>query len=195
MLIFKKRDLSSQSASHDVHGPEVSAAGLNILLILLGHPDASFRSQASIRIHSLLNCRPITSREEAAYLLSNVNRIYLSILSSEENEHDTYVLSLMRVVLEKCFDLLQMNTLTGNVSLSKSNLDELGQYLLLTKREDWHMFIQQATEPYADHYRSMSVRPFQMNMQIWWNNCHETMTMALHKRNRQIGVEKTKFQV
>jgi hypothetical protein len=195
MLIFKKRDLSNQSTSYDEHGPEISAAGLNILLILLGHPDASFRSQASIRIQSLLNCRPLSSREEAAYILSNVNKIYLSILNNEDNEHDTYVLSLMKVILEKSYDLLQINGSIGNISLSKSTLDDLSQYISLNKCEDWQIFIQQITEPYADHYCSMSVRPFQMNMEIWWNNCHETMNIALHKRNRQIAVEKTKFQV
>ena len=41
----------------------------------------------------------------------------------------------------------------------------------------------------------MSVRPFQMNMQIWWNSCNDMMNHAIHKRNRQIGIEKLKFQV
>jgi hypothetical protein len=195
MLIFKKRDLSNQSTSHDEHWPEISSAGFNILLNLLGHPDASFRSQASIRIHSLLNCRPLNGREEAAYLLSNVNKIFLSIFNHEDFEHDTYLLSLMKVILDKSYDLLEMNVSVGNITLSKSTLDDFGQYISSIKREDWEMFIQQITEPYADHYRSMSVRPFQMNMQIWWNNCHEMMTIAIHKRNRQIGIEKTKFQV
>jgi len=32
-------------------------------------------------------------------------------------------------------------------------------------------------------------------MKIWWNNCHEMMMIGIHKRNRQIGEEKLKFQV
>ncbi len=197
MLTFKKNDISNQSttALHDEHWSETSLTGLNILLMLLGHSNKSFCSQASIRIHSLLNCRPLNGREEAAYLLSSVNNIFLSISNNENSEHLTYLLSLMKIIIDKSYDLLEINESNPNISLNKKTLDELHQYILSIKREDWQMFIQQITEPYADHYQSMSIRPFQMNMKIWWNNCQEMMNIAIHKRNRQIGVEKQKFQV
>jgi len=199
MLIFKKNDLSNQSTtvsgSHDEHWSETSLTGLNILLILLAHSNISFSGQASIRIHSLLNCRPINGREEAAYLLSSINNIFLSISNDENSEHATYLLSLMEIIMDKSYDLLQIDASISNIPLNKSTLGDLRQCISSVKREDWQMFIQQITEPYADHYRSMSVRPFQMNMKIWWNNCHEMMNIAIHKRNRQIGIEKLKFQV
>lgn len=200
MLIFRKTDLSNHSMtastiSHDDHWSETSLTGLNILLILLGHSNTSFCAQASIRIHSLLNCRPINGREEAAYLLSSVNNIYLSILNKEDSEHSNYILSLMKIIIEKSYDLLEMNQSFRNILSNKSKIDESDQSNVSIKRDDWQTYIQQITEPYADHYRSMSVRPFEMNMKIWWNNCHEMMNIAVHKRNRQIGVEKLKFQV
>jgi hypothetical protein len=200
MLIFKltndKNQLSTTSAvSHDEHWSETSLTGLSILLMILAHSNVSFCGQASIRIHSLLNCRPINGREEAAYLLLSVNNIYLSIPNNEDSEHSTYLLSLMKIILDKSYDLLQINTIIPDIPLNNLTLDELRQCISSIKQEDWQMFIQQITEPYADHYRSMSVRPFQMNMKIWWNHCHEMLNIAIHKRNRQIAVEKEKFQV
>ncbi|CAF3390380.1 unnamed protein product [Rotaria socialis] len=40
----------------------------------------------------------------------------------------------------------------------------------------------------------MSIRPFHMKMKIYWNNCDEMMMPGIHKRNRQIGEKKLKFQ-
>ncbi|CAF4116210.1 unnamed protein product [Rotaria sp. Silwood2] len=202
MLIFNKNGTSgSESISACVpsndHRSETSFTGLNILLILLAHSNISFSGLASIRIHSLLNCHRLNGREEAAYLLSSVNNIFSSISNIDDSEHCTHLLSLMHIIIDKSFDLLQINLCIPNISvyIAKSmTLDDLRQCISSTNREDWQMFIQKITEPYADHYRSMSVRPFQMNMKIWWNNCHEMMNIGIHKRNRQIEVEKLKFQ-
>jgi hypothetical protein len=195
MLILKKTDVHNSSTTHDDHLSETWLTGLNILLILLAHPNLSFCGQASIRIQSLLNCRPLNGREEAAYLLSSVNNIFLSIVHDEDSGHSTHLLPLMNAIVEKSYELLQMDVTVPTIPLCKPKLDDSKENILPVKHENWQTFIQQITEPYADHYRSMSVRPFQMNMKIWWNNCHEMMTIAMHKRNRQIGIEKLKFQV
>jgi hypothetical protein len=200
MLIFKKIDggiqSMSASVSHDDYWSETTLTGLNILLILLAHSNILFCVQASIRIHSLLNFRSLNGREEAAYLLSSVNKIFSS--HTEQSEHYTYLLPLMKVIIDKSFDLLRINESPPNIPLDKetlATLDDFRQCISSINREDWEKFIEQITEPYADHYRSMSVRPFQMNMKIWWNHCQEMMNIGLHKRNLQIELEKSKFQV
>ncbi|CAF0892895.1 unnamed protein product [Rotaria sordida] len=201
MLLYTKTDTGSESmfvyGSSDEHWSETSFTGLNILLILLAHSNISFCEQASIRIHSLLNCRPLSGREEAAYLLSNVNNILSSISNIDDSKYCTHLLSLMKIIIDESFDLLQMNVCIPDISVYKAKvitIDDLRQYISSTNREDWQIFIEKITEPYADHYRSMTIRPFQMNMKIWWNNCHEMMNIGIHKRNRQIEVEKLKFQ-
>ncbi|CAF3383775.1 unnamed protein product [Rotaria sp. Silwood1] len=202
MLIFTKNGTGSESisihASSDDHRSETSFTGLNILLILLAHPNISFCGMASIRIHSLLNCRPLNGREEAAYLLLSVSNILSSISNIDDSEHCIHLLSLIKIIIDKSFDLLQINACISNISVDKAKLttlDGLRECILSTNREDWQMFIQKITKPYADHYQSMSIRPFQMNMKIWWNHCHEMMNIGIHKRNRQIEVEKLKLQV
>ncbi|CAF4657078.1 unnamed protein product, partial [Rotaria sp. Silwood1] len=201
MLIFTKNGTGSESisihASSDDHRSETSFTGLNILLILLAHPNISFCGMASIRIHSLLNCRPLNGREEAAYLLLSVSNILSSISNIDDSEHCIHLLSLIKIIIDKSFDLLQINACISNISVDKAKLttlDGLRECILSTNREDWQMFIQKITKPYADHYQSMSIRPFQMNMKIWWNHCHEMMNIGIHKRNRQIEVEKLKLQ-
>jgi hypothetical protein len=191
MLILRKTSTDNQPTSHDEHWSETSLTGLNILLTLLAHPNILFCGQAYIRIQTLLNCRPLNGREEAAYLLSSINKIFVPISPSENPDHYTYLLQLMKIIIEKSYDLLQIS----NVQLRSTTLEDFRQYISSTNSEEWQMFIQKITEPYADHYQSMSVRPFHMNMKIWWNNCHEMMNIAIHKRNRQIGIEKLKFQV
>jgi hypothetical protein len=202
MLIFEENGTGDQTVStlvsHDEHWTETSLAGLNILLTLLAHSNVLYCGQASVRIHSLLHSRPLNGREEAAYLLSNVNKIFSSISQNEDSEHFAYLLPIMKTIIEKSYDILQMNVQIPNVPLHKATstaLDDFRQYSSSSNSQEWQMFIQRHIEPLAEHYRSMSIRPFHMNMKIWWNNCHEMMMIGIHKRNRQIGEEKLKFQV
>lgn len=200
MLIFEENGLGDQTTttliSHDEHWTETSLIGLNILLILLGNSNILYCSQASVRIHSLLHSRPINGREEAAYLLSNVNKIFSSII--DNNEQYAYLLPIIKTIIDKSYDLLQMNVQIPNVPLHKATsnvLDDFRQYSTSSNSQEWQMFIQRHIEPLAEHYRAMSIKPFHMNMKLWWNNCHEMMMIGIHKRNRQIGEEKLKFQV
>lgn len=105
----------------------------------------------------------------------------------------------MKTIIEKSYEILQMNVQIPNVPLHKATstaLDDFRQYSSKSSdSQEWHMFIQKYIEPLAENYCSMSIRPFQINMKIWWNNCHEMMMIRIHKRNRQIGEENLKFQV
>ncbi|UJR10639.1 hypothetical protein I4U23_014834 [Adineta vaga] len=201
MLIFEENGTGDHSAStlvsHDEHWTETSLTGLNILLTLLAHSNVSFCGHASVRIHSLLHSRPLNGREEAAYLLSNVNKIFTSISHNEDCEQYIYLLPIMKTIIDKSYEILQMNVQIPNVPLHKATataLDDFRKYSSSSNSQEWQMFIQRHIEPLAEHYRSMSIRPFHMNMKIWWNNCHEMMMVGVHKRNRQIGEEKLKFQ-
>ena len=195
MLIFKKHDPHHHSSSAQDDWSETALMGLNILLALLADTSVTFCSQASIRIHSLLNCRALNGREEAAYLLSRVTQIYLSSSHSETSEQDAQLLPLMKIILDKSADLFEFETSSIDLASHNGNVAEFCQYVSSLEREEWRAFVEQITEPHADHYRSMSIRPLQMNMEIWWNDCQEKISGAVHQRNRHIGEEKSKFQV
>jgi len=202
MLIFEENGTGDESVStlvsHDEHWTETSLTGLNILLKLLSHRNLSFCGQASVRIHSLLHSRPLNGREEAAYLLSSVNQIFVTIPSTADGEQQfAYLLPVMKTIIDKSYSMLQMNVQIPNVPLHKATstaLDDFRQYSSSSDSQEWQMFIQRHIEPLAENYRSMSIRPFHMNMKIWWNQCHEMMMIGIHKRNRQIGEEKLKFE-
>ena len=202
MLIFEENGTGDQTAatlvSHDEHWTETSLSGLNILLTLLAQSNLTYCGQASVRIHSLLHSRPLNGREEAAYLLSSVNKIFSSIEPNENSEQFAFLLPIMKTIIDKSYETLQMNVQIPNVPLHKATataLEDFRQYSSSSTSQEWQKFIQRVIEPLAEHYRSMSIKPFHMNMKIWWNNCHEMMMIGIHKRNRQIGEEKLKFQV
>jgi hypothetical protein len=190
MLIFEENSTGDRSlstlVSNDEHWTETSLTGLNVLLTLLAHSNPTYCGQASVRIHSLLHSRPLNGREEAAYLLSNVNKIFSSISQNEDCEQYVYLLPIMKTIIYKSYEILQMNVQIPNVPLHKATstaLDDFRQYSSSSNSQEWQMFIQRHIEP------------LHMNMKIWWNNCHELMMIGIHKRNRQIGEEKLKFQV
>ena len=198
MLIFEENGSGDQTnatlISHDEHWTETSLTGLNILLTLLAHSNILFCASASVRIHSLLHSRPLNGREEAAYLLYHVNKIFSSTSANEDSEHLTYLLPIIKTLVDKSYEILQMNVQIPNIPLHKATSTALDDFRHYSSNEEWQRFIQRQLEPLAEHYLSMSIRPFQMNMKIWWNNCHEMMMIGIHKRNRQMGEEKLKFQ-
>ncbi|CAF5001556.1 unnamed protein product, partial [Rotaria sp. Silwood1] len=135
MLICEENGTGDQSestlVSHDEHWTETSLTGLNILLNLLAHSNISYSGPASVRIHSLLHSRPLNGREEAAYLLSNVNKIFSSISEDEDGEHFGYLIPIMKTIIDKSYEILQMNVQIPNVPLRKATstaLDDFRQY-------------------------------------------------------------------
>ncbi|CAF4337835.1 unnamed protein product, partial [Rotaria magnacalcarata] len=174
MLIFEENGTRDQPlstlVSHDEHWTETSLSGLNVVLTLLA-------------FH-----RPLNGREEAAYLLSNVNKIFSTISQYDDSDHVGFLLPVMKTIIDKSYEILQMNVQIPNIPLHRATstvLDDFRQYCLSSNSQEWQMFIQRHIEPLAEHYRSMSIRPFHMNMKIWWNNCHEMMMIGVHKRNRR----------
>ena len=199
ILLFNINNIDGESiitcASFVDYRSEISSNSLSILLSLLGHSNPLFYSQAYVRIHALLICHPFSGPEEAAYLLSNVNNVFSSIFNIGNSKNYADLLSLMKIIFRKSFNLLQINTITSTILFEKAKLEDLRQCFSSTDVEEWNMFIRKITEPYVQHYQSMSVKPFQMNMKLWWNNCHEMMITGMHKRNEQIKIEKQNFQV
>ncbi|CAF3744154.1 unnamed protein product [Rotaria socialis] len=109
MLIFEENGTCDQPVStlvsHDEHWAETSLTGLNILLNLLSHSNVLFCGPASVRIHSLLDSRPLNSREEAACFLSNLVKFYL--LFSQLNNRLNLILKTLPnlvLVIRKDFD-------------------------------------------------------------------------------------------
>ncbi|CAF1331676.1 unnamed protein product, partial [Didymodactylos carnosus] len=171
---------------------EISLTGLNLLLILLENDNVSHCADASVRIHSLLHSRPLNGKEEASYLITCVNRI-MSI-KSENQEHYPYLIPIMKTLVDKSYYLLQMNVQIPNIPLHKAAPSFLEDFKSYCQTAEWCTFIQKQCQPLSEHYKSMSIKPFKMNMKIWWNNTYEMMMIGIHKRNRQIGEEKLRFQ-
>lgn len=190
MLILRK-----SKSTVDDRWTETSLTGLNILLILLGHSNIHYSSQASIRILTLLNARSFIGREEAAYVLSTVNQIFSSFAREKSSDYQVYLFPLMKLILDKSSAYLPIHGTIGEEFMSKSTYEELCEESSLMKDNRWQLFIDEITQPYAEHYQLMSIRPFKMNMGIWWNSCQEMLNQGILRRNRDIEIEKIRFQV
>ena len=195
--MHQQNDLTRKIISTDDQYSETTLTGLNIFLMILSHSNVNFCSHASIRIRSLLDYRPIQRREEAAYLLSTINRILSSISSKDDFDRHTSLLNMLNYIIDQSFDLLQINQKLPSIDHDsyRKILDTFQELVTTSLNCSWNEFIRDLTEPYAEHYRSMTIRPFHMNMKIWQNECHEMMTIGVHRRNRKIELEKKKFQV
>jgi hypothetical protein len=101
----------------------------------------------------------------------------------------------MKCLIEKCYNLLQMNVQVPNIPFSNISPTFFDDFKDYCKTDEWQIFIQKQVAPFREQYLAMTVNPCQMNMKIWWNTCYETLMISIHKRNRILGESKIKFEL
>ncbi|CAF3806816.1 unnamed protein product [Rotaria magnacalcarata] len=101
---------------------ETSLTDLNIRLNLLSHSNALFCGPASVPIHSLLDSRSLNGREEAAYLLSNVDRIFLNIPQDASHHESTLETDYVSAHLNQWIDLIFGYKQAGQAAVDALNV-------------------------------------------------------------------------
>jgi hypothetical protein len=100
----------------------------------------------------------------------------------------------MKCLIEKCYNLLQMNVQVPNIPFNNISPTFYEDFKDYCRTEEWRIFIQKQIIPYKEQYLAMTINPCQMNMKIWWNVCYEALMVSIHKRNRILGESKIKFE-
>lgn len=173
---------------------ETNYLGMNILMNALASRNTEICAQASAKINTVLHSRAIASSEEAAYFIASVERIMFERLCDGDEQAYAFLLPIMRCLLDKAYDLLQMNVQVPNIpayQVSPSFYEDFKEYC---KCDEWRIFIQKQAMPLREQYLAMTVNPCQMNMENWWTVCNETLMTSVHKRLRALGEAKIKFE-
>jgi hypothetical protein len=196
--------INSYGIIHD-EWAETSYMGMNILLNILSSKNLEICAQSSAKINTILhNNKHLLNVEEACYLIAGVESVMQQTLKidNEYENNDEYgdqfyafLIPIMKSLVEKSYDILQMNFKVPNIPLfsaiSPSFYEDFKSYC---KTDEWRVFIDKHVHPMRDQYMAMCIAPFQMNMKIWLNTCHESLMVSIHKRNRIMGESKIKFE-
>ncbi|CAF0785781.1 unnamed protein product [Brachionus calyciflorus] len=184
--------LGSYGIVHDEYA-ETNYLGMNILVNVLASQNIEICAQASAKINTILHSRNSLNTEEACYLIASVERVMNESLNENDEQHYAFLIPIMKCLIEKCYNLIQMNVQVPNIphNITPSFYDDFKEYC---KTDEWRIFIRNQVQPLKDQYMAMTINPCQMNMEIVWNQCHESTMISIHKRNRLLGECKIKFE-
>ncbi|CAF1591140.1 unnamed protein product, partial [Didymodactylos carnosus] len=149
-------------------------------------------SNASASIYRLLQNHSLNGKEEASYLIMCVNRIML--IRGENQEYYSYLILLMKTLIDKSYYLLQMNVQILNVPQQKLTPAFIEDFKLYCQTTEWCIFIEKQCQPSSEDYKSKNIKPFKKNMQKWWDDTYKMMKTGIDKRTKQIEEEKLRFQ-
>jgi hypothetical protein len=174
---------------------ETSYLGLNILTNLIFNVNIEVCGQAAAKINSILYNRPVYNMEEAGYLIYNIEKVMFERFQDPiYEEHYVSLIPIMKNLVNKCYHLLQMNVQIPNVPFNNVSATPYEDFKDYCKTNEWRIFIQKQINPLRDQYLAMAINPCQMNMKLWWTVCKDMLMQSIHKRNRQLGESKIKFE-
>jgi len=122
VTIVSQALLNSYGIIHDEWN-ETSYLGMNILLNVISSNDfLDICAQTSAKINTILHSKQIQNYEEACYLIANIDRVINEKLKDNDDANDQYyafLIPIMKCLIEKCYNLLQMNVQVPNITSYK----------------------------------------------------------------------------
>lgn len=161
---------------------ETAFLGMNILVNCMSNEKLDICAQAAARVNAIIHSRPTNSNEEACYLICRIHEAMC-----EYPDHYAFLLPVLKSLVDKHHQQLQMHVQVPNIPFSKVSDTFDADFKEYSVSDEWRVFVAKQAGPMREQYLAMTLTPCQMNNEIWWNGCAETLMVAVHKRNRALG--------
>ncbi|XP_064646322.1 neurobeachin-like protein 1 isoform X2 [Lineus longissimus] len=172
---------------------EMAQLGFSIILEYAAQEDLELCAEASARLHVLVQTRPLQKLNEACFILGSLNNI-LSKALDVEKEHYSFLIPVMKALLEKCHDLLSLSAYLPSLPSTTASPTFFDDFKVYSRSEEWANFIAKQVDPSMQQFMSNCFDELQVNLKLFWTECHEQVMVNSHKRSREKGECKLKFQ-
>uniref|UniRef100_A0A8D2QND8 Neurobeachin like 1 n=1 Tax=Zosterops lateralis melanops TaxID=1220523 RepID=A0A8D2QND8_ZOSLA len=143
-------------------------------------------AMAAAKLNTLLQTKVIESQPEACYLLGKLEGI-LSRSIEEKTETYSFLIPLVRTLVSKIYELLFMNLHLPSLPPTNGSPSFFEDFQEYCRSDEWQVYI--------DKYVKNSFRHDNEQMALYWKDCYEAFMVNMHKRDRERGESKLKFQV
>uniref|UniRef100_A0A8B9BTD5 Neurobeachin-like protein 2 n=1 Tax=Anser brachyrhynchus TaxID=132585 RepID=A0A8B9BTD5_9AVES len=170
-------------------GPEatwLSQVQVQLLLGFIAQDNLQVCAMAAAKLNTLLQTKVIESQPEACYLLGKLEGI-LSRSIEEKTETYSFLIPLVRTLVSKIYELLFMNLHLPSLPPTNGSPSFFEDFQEYCRSDEWQVYI--------DKYVSKnSFRHGHEQMALYWKDCYEAFMVNMHKRDRERGESKLKFQ-
>uniref|UniRef100_A0A8C8SYI5 Neurobeachin like 1 n=1 Tax=Pelusios castaneus TaxID=367368 RepID=A0A8C8SYI5_9SAUR len=150
-------------------------------------------AMAAAKLNTLLQTKVIESQAEACYLLGKLEGI-LSRSIKEKTETYAFLIPLVRTLVSKVYQLLFMNLHLPSLPLTNGSPSFFEDFREYCSSDEWQVFIDKYIIPYMKQYEVNTFSDGHEHMALYWKDCYEALMVNIHKRERERGESKLKFQ-
>ncbi|VDI12757.1 Hypothetical predicted protein [Mytilus galloprovincialis] len=172
---------------------EMARLGLNLLILYGQFPDVELCAVAAAKLHMLVQTKLISSSAEASYLIGNLNSTIQQAVKDKTDNY-SFLITVMKALIEKAHTLLSLDMQLPNLptlSRSPSFFDDFKSYCF---SEEWKIFMENYVTPQMEHFTESAFNEVDQDTKLFWSDCKKLMMENFHKRNREQGESKLKFQ-
>eukprot|EP00095_Tigriopus_kingsejongensis_P009861 snap_masked-scaffold853_size88743-processed-gene-0.4 protein:Tk09861 transcript:snap_masked-scaffold853_size88743-processed-gene-0.4-mRNA-1 annotation:"neurobeachin-like protein 1 isoform x3" len=163
--------------------------------------DIELCTMATAKLHALVQTRESSTVEENCYLIIRVNKILHEILErfsgkqpEGDQDHYSFIIPVMKALLEKSKDQLHTTTQLPALNLRQPSPIFFEDFKTYSESEEWRYFIEKKVRPLHDAFLTGFLSALPLKMDTFWAECYELSKIASHKRNRNIGESKLRFE-
>uniref|UniRef100_A0A8C3D254 Neurobeachin like 1 n=1 Tax=Cairina moschata TaxID=8855 RepID=A0A8C3D254_CAIMO len=177
-------------------GPEatwLSQVQVQLLLGFIAQDNLQVCAMAAAKLNTLLQTKVIESQPEACYLLGKLEGI-LSRSIEEKTETYSFLIPLVRTLVSKIYELLFMNLHLPSLPPTNGSPSFFEDFQEYCRSDEWQVYIDKYIIPNMKQYEENSFRHGHEQIALYWKDCYEAFMVNMHKRDRERGESKLKFQ-
>lgn len=178
---------------------------------------------AAAKLNTLLQTKVLDNQAESCYLLGKLEGI-LSRSIREKTETYSFLIPLVRTLVSKIYELLFMNLHLPSLPSTNGSPSFFEDFQDYCSTNEWQAYIDKYVSngflnlwasvcrrveacwtdplffmcqiiPNMKQYELSTFSDGHEHMAIYWKDCYEALMVNIHKRERERGESKLKFQV
>uniref|UniRef100_H3B2H2 Neurobeachin-like protein 2 n=1 Tax=Latimeria chalumnae TaxID=7897 RepID=H3B2H2_LATCH len=172
---------------------QLSQVGVRLLLGFIAQDNLQVCAMGAAKLNTILQTKVIERQEEACYLLGKLEGI-LSKSIKEQTETYSFLIPLIRTLVSKIYHLLYMNLHLPSLPAANGSPSFFEDFQEYCKSEEWKVYISKYIIPSMKQYEIETFGKGHERMAVFWKDCYEAFMVSSHKREREKGESKLKFQ-
>ncbi|XP_063708929.1 neurobeachin-like protein 1 [Culicoides brevitarsis] len=155
---------------------------LGLLLKLTTSPNPDIVAMSTAKLHAVLQSRQDQSIKECGFVIFTLNHGISSAIELGNSESYSFLMPVMKAMLEKTKDLFDLNSLTPDLPDINSGPVFFQNFQTYATSRQWKMFIDKKIKPLNLTYEMDIKENVSEPLNIFWAECFETCKEISNKR-------------
>ncbi|XP_056884546.1 neurobeachin-like protein 1 isoform X3 [Takifugu flavidus] len=173
---------------------QLCQVGLRLLLGFMAQEDPNVCAMATAKLNGILQTKEVSSQDEACYLLGKVEGILRRSILEQTEEMYSFLVPLLRTLLSKVHRLLYMELHLPQLPDTNGSPSFFEDFKMYCNSPEWRVYLDKYIIPYMKQYEIEIFSQGHETMALYWKECYEAFMVSLHKRDRERGESKIRFQ-